>query len=120
MEGTFKCTLCEADMYCLPTHEKKAPLTVNKAILKKLEAFEHMIPVTCDEFPNSYISWYNLHTKKVVSYEAYMSQPASMSKHVPIDRKHVENFFTNAREGLQAFILKVAQTIEKINQFISE
>ena len=49
-----------------------------------------------------------------------MSQPASMSKHVPIDRKDVENFFTNAREGLQAFTLKVGQTIEKINQFISE
>ena len=73
MEGTFKCKLCEANMYSVPTHEKKAPLTVNKVILKKLEAFEHMIPVTCDEFPQSYISWYNQSTKKVVSYEAYMS-----------------------------------------------
>ena len=120
MEGTFKCTLCEADKYSLPTHEKKAPLTVNKAILKKLEAFEHMIPVTCDEFPQSYISWYNHLTNKVVSYEAYMSQPSAMSNHSQIDRKDVENFFTNAREGLQAFTLKVGQMIEKINQFISE
>ena len=73
MEGTFKCKLCEADKYSVPKHDKTLPLTVNKGILKKLEAFEHMIPVTCDEFPQSYISWYNRITKKVVSYEAYIS-----------------------------------------------
>ena len=49
-----------------------------------------------------------------------MLQPANMSKHVPIDRKDIENFFTNAREGLQAFTIKVGQTIDKINQFLSE
>jgi hypothetical protein len=88
--------------------------------LKKLEAFENMIPVTCDEFPHSYISWYNRFTKKVVSIEAYMSKPDAISQHVPIERKDIDNFFSNAREGLQAFTLKLGHTIEKINQFLSE
>ena len=115
IERTFKCTLCSE-----VRHEKMLPLTVNKGILKKLVAFEHMIPVTCDEFPHSYISWYNRLTKKAVSFEAYMSKPAAMSQHVPIERSDIDNFFFNAREVLQAFTVKVGRTIEKINQLLSE
>jgi hypothetical protein len=49
-----------------------------------------------------------------------MSKPDAISQHVPIERKDIDNFFSNAREGLQAFTLKLGLTIEKINQFLSE
>ncbi len=95
IEGKFTCEMCEAKVYSsIAEGEKNLPLSVNKAILKKLEAFEHMIPVTCDEYPQSYISWYNRFTHKVVSVEAYMSNPGAMSQHVPIERKDIDDFFT--------------------------
>ena len=73
-EGTFECKLCVKKLYSPPGSEKQSPIVVNKAILRSLD---DVIPVTCDKYPEIYVSWYNKDEKMVASNEAVFSRPES-------------------------------------------
>ena len=51
-------------------------------VLEMLDEFDDNIPVTCDKFSASLVSWYNKKTKNIVSNEAYISTPALMGDHI--------------------------------------
>ena len=85
-----------------------------------LDEFDEYLPVTCDKFPASLISWYNKKTKKVVSNEAYISTPALMEDHIQINRKSVDQFFAKSKESLIAFSATLTDTINQITKFSSE
>jgi hypothetical protein len=85
-----------------------------------LDEFDEYLPVTCDKFPASLVSWYNKKTKKVVSNEAYISTPALMEDHIQINRKSVDQFYAKAKESLIAFSATLTDTINQITKFSSE
>jgi hypothetical protein len=76
-----------------------------------LDEFDDMLQVTCDQKPNSLVSWYNKKTKKLVSNELFYAYPDAMNDHVGVTRKEVDKFFAKAKESLQAFNTILADTI---------
>ena len=81
---------------------------------------DESLPVTCDRFPASLVNWYNKETKKVVSNEAYESSPALKDNHIQINRKAVDQFYTEAKDSLIAFNKIMMNTINQITKFTSE
>ena len=71
--------------------------------LEMLDEFDENIPVTCDRFPASLVNWYNKKTKNIVSKEAYESSPALKDNHIQINRKAVDQFYTEAKDSLIDF-----------------
>ena len=47
-----------------------------------LDEFDENLPVTCDRFPASLVTWYNKKTKNIVSNDLYFSSPAQMDDHI--------------------------------------
>jgi hypothetical protein len=85
-----------------------------------LDEFDDMLQVTCDQNPNSLVSWYNKKTKKLVSFELFYANPDAMNDHVRVTRKKVDKFFAKAKESLQGFNAILAETINSISLYASE
>ena len=79
--------------------------------LEMLDEFDDMLQVTCDQNPNSLVSWYNKKTKKLVSNDLFYANPDAMNDHIGVTRKEVDKFFAKAKESLQAFNTILADTI---------
>ena len=62
-----------------------------------LDDFDGMLPVTCDKFTSSLVSWYNKKTKKIISDEEYFAHPENMADHIKINRTSVDNFYAKAK-----------------------
>ena len=73
--GSFKCSICQATKYSPKGSDSDFSLQVNEFVQEMLDDISEILPVTSDNYPNNFVTWYNKSTKKIHSDDEHAEFP---------------------------------------------